>query len=1694
MGASSSSTAAVYYSSPKPSKSSSRARSSHVLRSAFQTSSSGPVHRPEPSLAPRAVQESKLNPDPVAKAHHDPLSDGASAPHPVIITKKPEAKSTSPSSFTPLRCSATPLFRRREGVASPLAEFRLQPSHANPLCRLKLEEGPLCMDYHPAFQLLLVGSTKEMHYIKVDPAAAHGLGYGVSKSYPPRPTSSPPPLASIEKYKGLHKVEKVIWYPSHAEAIFAFVQSSSITILMDVLQVRHRGLGRAGSSEEGPLSTPTMDDSCPSHANSDFSTPPLSTFSALSLAAVGASLRVRPLGRNRRQKLRAVQGVGERFVGGGPVRPSLDAVTPILSAGDPYEPQISSLLRQTRPTTRQILELEVPTYSKIFDMAWDFHRPYTLAIATTNSYFELWEIPMEDIEPQEAVLPPPKPQRQQQLYGGKKKRKVSLCVIKKKNEMGDRGSVSAPPPISSSVATVAGFVAAEGDSQWQRVRAPRRVLRALPSDATSTRVTPQAISFSPSRPRWVAVMSDCGQNSDVRIFEYTEENEAQENPQMSVSVLLNIPISGHGVSISFHPVFQDLLAVVSRQARTKTSSTIEFWSLKPCSQDWAMTKEAEGTTDKLIVQRHTFPPIRSVACFSQLRWRPCEVLKTTLDVDQLLPSSSLSYLNLLRSQLWFVTSYTDFDSSVCVWDAGYSRSPICQLHCIPIQEDPPPPSHEQAKASNLHNRSKALASSRGRSADRRYSAAVPHLNKPTKKREIDPVALDVVWVDSLGLLMVFRSGEVVFGSLGSERLCDSTAEHKPSTLVQQPSPSRDLKSNASPEVAGFTSHTTLFSTLAHFPTATIQMRPFGRLVVQPGFATSSPMCRSTLQQLKTYYSEVLQYSAAKLLDLYTVSAAHASLSRFPLDSPASSIVCLTSQDEHAAESSLSSRGENNTEKPLSALEAVSSMLKTSTQTLSSPRFFCCESIHDIIFAPSKDFSAAALSSSSGNKIIHIPSTASPFCLGGSYKEQTKDRDSFAVFALEWDIGYDAALLFHRVKPQVDVSQSPLKDSSSLSFGGFREIQKMQERLSELNDAIDAYFVGRMKHNAAVFVRHREGETKGVGKSFSTASPNRRGELLLLSEAEQLALAQNESAARRINHEQQQDGRGNWWSAAAHAYQTHLPSLILTFVASQLEQASLLGDCQFCLTLYLLTCMWWKLRRVAVKLAWKYASGTSEDRLAYTDMKFDPYFDGSVSCPFLPTDVTPCDPQRDGKGSPKTSSHFSSPTSLAFFAPHKWRLRSLQWLDAYVGALHMEDLFVPINELYVVTQEVYGANFSVLQQLPLSSRRNYEKQGTYVFCVNCKENPSGLGVSSPTLHVPASPTTSVASNANVEAPPLVSCKSSIRKWYGYDPKVHGLRMDYCTAHWVPSHGEDKEGMYHSWRNSEDVGSAPSTNALRQTERAFFSFVEHPHQSSRSASSSASSSTHSSQGGDPQSPATTLSTPISSFFNPTSSSNESPRARQRQRRNKKNAEAYHDQRRRRHIDQHSVRANTKLRDGAIQELWITPTIPAVFSPFSLPAVRRALQHANTSGSSCGVTPVGSARLGSRQRRKDFLHGRSHADHDNSTSPLRRMSSLPYDKHSLMEMSMLRQKSIPNAFCRSCFQLNAMTCVICDALVEGIFIRFPMCHHGGHREHVKKWFEISDVCPVCGAPIHSQAAVQAEVVQQLAQKTRQLFYRSE
>uniref|UniRef100_A0A914PV81 GATOR complex protein MIO zinc-ribbon like domain-containing protein n=2 Tax=Panagrolaimus davidi TaxID=227884 RepID=A0A914PV81_9BILA len=53
-----------------------------------------------------------------------------------------------------------------------------------------------------------------------------------------------------------------------------------------------------------------------------------------------------------------------------------------------------------------------------------------------------------------------------------------------------------------------------------------------------------------------------------------------------------------------------------------------------------------------------------------------------------------------------------------------------------------------------------------------------------------------------------------------------------------------------------------------------------------------------------------------------------------------------------------------------------------------------------------------------------------------------------------------------------------------------------------------------------------------------------------------------------------------------------------------------------------------------------------------------------------------------------------------------------------------------------------------------------------------------------------------------------------------------------------------------------------------------------------------------------------------------------------------------------------------------------------------------------------------------------------------------------------------------CEKCKQ-ELIICVICDFPCSGLILTCPLCSHGGHLEHMKKWFKEQSICPMGACP---------------------------
>lgn len=73
---------------------------------------------------------------------------------------------------------------------------------------------------------------------------------------------------------------------------------------------------------------------------------------------------------------------------------------------------------------------------------------------------------------------------------------------------------------------------------------------------------------------------------------------------------------------------------------------------------------------------------------------------------------------------------------------------------------------------------------------------------------------------------------------------------------------------------------------------------------------------------------------------------------------------------------------------------------------------------------------------------------------------------------------------------------------------------------------------------------------------------------------------------------------------------------------------------------------------------------------------------------------------------------------------------------------------------------------------------------------------------------------------------------------------------------------------------------------------------------------------------------------------------------------------------------------------------------------------------------------------------------------------------------------KRSTRGPCCSNC-KKPLLTCTLCRLPVRGAAICCLLCSHGGHTEHLKKWFDKYDVCAYgCGCKCVQQSTLQIEI----------------
>ncbi|CCW66405.1 unnamed protein product [Phytomonas sp. Hart1] len=742
----------------------------------------------------------------------------------------------------------------------------------------------------------------------------------------------------------------------------------------------------------------------------------------------------------------------------------------------------------------------------------------------------------------------------------------------------------------------------------------------------------------------------------------------------------------------------------------------------------------------------------------------------------------------------------------------------------------------------------------------------------------------------------------------------------------------------------------------------------------------------------------------------------------------------------------------------------------------------------------------------------------------AYTECQTEANLFVRYSLEWDMGYELALSMKRHRHWLD------DEAEKNQFNFKEELQKPGRKLPQLdhkakvtksNDLsaltfqpqqyvpfsspkqIDIIFSNMMLHNCRIC------ETQN---SFNDIKVGKRGGGL-----------GNDNDDRSPK-----DPRAQFWRAASHAWRTHDIETILSVTISQLEYTSLMGDVQYSLVLYVLFCLWWRLRHHAPHpvttafhsqselatengtqpqrrggddqqeqehLTWEYvrsdpsddtsstcctsslAQGVVRNRSGSTEN-----FSAMLSCPLLPgrssrslavrqqktphtlplmsktsspnnpqlsfqkTDtlfpvqpIQPAERQKDSsisvQGSPKNCYSTTSCTS------EQWKLRALQWLEVYTSELYACKLYVPLNELLLIIPELFQEPYNPVQ--PRAADIAYEKQMTYVFCGNCtKSELSTFPVKGPySLAYSSNPATSAmyrlnhkSSSVHVDMQQVKIRQHQTKASIHTSSSITAVNISEASKTLTPMYTEPQPSQLKS--DSKDRGKQvlkelPRTEK-RKRRRHYIrdsglgvSHLRGPllihDDSDFSQETCESEDSHStdfsysfSRTSSTNSLATSISTENVSFSPQCESESFSLSGRQ-----------------------HRAKESQSTKEATRSQVDMTNRP----NHHNVPTVSwKSVEDDSPVNNVCDEVDIDAV------------------------------------KTEEISISLLPGHAIPNnAECRRCHNTTAMTCVVCEEVVEGLFYWLRSCGHGGHVHHMQQWMSISCYCPKCGVPITSAASQQ-------------------
>lgn len=657
---------------------------------------------------------------PATAAH--PVGAGTSPPLPQRssldgVTPRPAFPGMSPApAATPSSSAAGVGASTPTAAADPQSTLTSVPSVSGLSNHLRLSEGLSCLDYHAGFRALAVGSTRQIHVVEVMPMVGHDVaaavrqrrhrqapssagpevaldGEGPSSSSSP---TQPPPLASAPfllrntgVFGGLIKVESVAWYPSTEEASLAFIQPGrTVTIFLDAIQFKadgtylpqqwtrsqYKGKTLTSAMAAGGGST-TMAVVANLDCTSGGVTPATSTTSLGGASGLYTPVSA-PAANAPSFAAASLSHMSTPHEAGLPTPMSGSAgfnTAGMAASNLPY------VIRDPKgPLAKELIELNIDiTYMRVEKIVWDPHHPYTLALSSPATHFEVWQVPTDGnrVYAPQLVLRPP----------AHNTRSVVRDVV---------FSPSNPDLI---------IVVTECGNAGQVLLYDRRQVEAMRY-------------FDVSGPGLSAAFHPLF--SDLVAVCFRRE---KTKPDTRISFLQVVTDSGSvgGAGGDVGGVGTGVCASTLDKSPTSTllpasvpagTATTAAPPPPPSAAAGPPVNSILASVSPHLAEQPYLSPIDNYACISRMRWRPpsmgrladpkrhhylsfrpsAQALWAARNLQSAaVPSvtGGFTWADLLHSQLWFASAAMTTDTDLSIWDATNGFFPVCAVKYLSPRGD-----------------------------------------------------------------------------------------------------------------------------------------------------------------------------------------------------------------------------------------------------------------------------------------------------------------------------------------------------------------------------------------------------------------------------------------------------------------------------------------------------------------------------------------------------------------------------------------------------------------------------------------------------------------------------------------------------------------------------------------------------------------------------------------------------------------------------------------------------------------------------------------------------------------------------------------------------------------------------------------------------------------------------------------------